>query len=159
MSFLAVPHWLNLSFGTYKNIFGWKIFLRYRSNFCSAVILFGAKDGSVLKFTISFVEGRYRVTDAILYGIGFCLHADMGFNSKLVYFITFHKELGTFRIWCYFLCLKPGVSHQWCDLFHRLLHSYTRHTERGSRRERDIIPSTQDFRPRICSLRQTRVSG
>ena len=52
-----------------------------------------------------------------------------------------------------------GVSHQWCDLFHRLLHSYTRHTERGSRGERDIIPSTQDFRPRICSLRQTRVSG
>ncbi len=51
------------------------------------------------------------------------------------------------------------VSHQWCDLFHRLLHSYTRHTERGSRGERDIVPSTQDFRPRTCSLRQTRVSG
>jgi hypothetical protein len=28
--------------------------------------------------------------------------------------------------------------------FHRLLHSYTRHIERGSRGERDIVPSTQD---------------
>ncbi len=36
------------------------------------------------------------------------------------------------------------VSHQWCDLFHRLLHSYTRHIERESRGERDIVPSTQD---------------
>ncbi len=36
------------------------------------------------------------------------------------------------------------VSHQWCDLFHGLLHSYTRHIERGSRGERDIVPSTQD---------------
>jgi hypothetical protein len=56
--------------------------------------------------------------------------------------------------------LKRGiVSHQWCDLFHRLLHSYTRHIEGGSEGERDIIPSTQVFRPRTCSLRQTRVSG
>jgi hypothetical protein len=43
--------------------------------------------------------------------------------------------------------------------FHRLLHSYTRHIERGSRGERDIVPSTQDLRPRICSLRKMRVSG
>ncbi len=28
--------------------------------------------------------------------------------------------------------------------FHRLLHSYRRHIERGSRGERDIVPSTQD---------------
>ena len=28
--------------------------------------------------------------------------------------------------------------------FHRLLHSYTRHIEGGSRGERDIVPSTQD---------------
>jgi hypothetical protein len=41
----------------------------------------------------------------------------------------------------------------------RDLHSYTRHIERGSRGERDIVPSTQDLRPRICSLRQVRVSG
>ena len=43
--------------------------------------------------------------------------------------------------------------------FHRLLHSYTRHIERGSEGERDIVPSTQDLRPRTCSLRQVRVSG
>ncbi len=55
--------------------------------------------------------------------------------------------------------VKCIVSHQWCDLFHRLLHSYTRHIERGSRGERDIVPSTQDLRPRTCSLRQVRVSG
>ncbi len=43
--------------------------------------------------------------------------------------------------------------------FHRLLHSYTRHIEGGSEGERDIVPSTQDLRPRTCSLRQMRVSG
>jgi hypothetical protein len=31
------------------------------------------------------------------------------------------------------------VSHQWCDLFYRLLHSYTRHIERVDRGERDIV--------------------
>jgi hypothetical protein len=30
-----------------------------------------------------------------------------------------------------------SVSHQWCDLFHRLLHSYTRHIERVVRGGRD----------------------
>ncbi len=33
------------------------------------------------------------------------------------------------------------VSHQWCDLFHRLLHSYTRHEERVARGERDTVLS------------------
>jgi hypothetical protein len=32
-----------------------------------------------------------------------------------------------------------SVSHQWCDLFYRLLHSYTRHIERVDRGERDIV--------------------
>ena len=36
---------------------------------------------------------------------------------------------------------------------------HARHIERGSEGERDIVPSTQDLRPRICSLRQVRVSG
>ncbi len=35
----------------------------------------------------------------------------------------------------------PLVSHQWCDLFYRLLHSYTRHEERVARGERDIVLS------------------
>ena len=36
---------------------------------------------------------------------------------------------------------------------------HARHTERGSEGERHLVPSTQDLRPRICSLRQVRVSG
>ncbi len=36
------------------------------------------------------------------------------------------------------------VSHQWCDLFHRLLHSYTRHIERVEKGERDIVQRTQN---------------
>ncbi len=52
--------------------------------------------------------------------------------------------------WCRFLTIQRKliiVSHQWCDLFffHRLLHSYTRHIERVTRGERDIVPSTQDW--------------
>ncbi len=74
-------------------------------------VVFDTKDGSVLKITISFVDGRYRVTDAILYGIEFYLHAEMDFISKLVYFSTFHREFGTSRIRGYytlFFYLKPG---------------------------------------------------
>jgi hypothetical protein len=37
----------------------------------------------------------------------------------------------------------PIVSHQWCDLFYRLLHSYTRHIERVVRGERDTLLSAQ----------------
>ncbi len=33
------------------------------------------------------------------------------------------------------------VSHQWCDLFYRPLHSYTRHIERVARGERDTVLS------------------
>jgi hypothetical protein len=36
------------------------------------------------------------------------------------------------------------VSHQWCDLFYRLLHSYTRHIERVVRGERDTLLSAQE---------------
>ena len=36
------------------------------------------------------------------------------------------------------------VSHQWCDLFYRLLHSYTRHAERVVRGERDTVLSAQE---------------
>ncbi len=38
----------------------------------------------------------------------------------------------------------PSVSHQWCDLFYRLLHSYTRHIERVVRGERDTLRSAQE---------------
>jgi hypothetical protein len=38
-----------------------------------------------------------------------------------------------------------GVSHQWCDLFHRLLHSHTRHIERVVRGERDIVLGAQEW--------------
>ncbi len=38
----------------------------------------------------------------------------------------------------------PTVSHQWCDRFYRLLHSYTRHIERVEIGERDIVLSAQD---------------
>jgi hypothetical protein len=31
------------------------------------------------------------------------------------------------------------VSHQWCDLFYRLLHSYRRHIEEVERAERDTL--------------------
>jgi hypothetical protein len=37
-----------------------------------------------------------------------------------------------------------AVSHQWCDLFYRLLHSYTRHIERVVRGERDIVLGAQE---------------
>jgi hypothetical protein len=37
------------------------------------------------------------------------------------------------------------VSHQWCDLFYRLLHSYTRHIERVVRGERDTLLSAQEW--------------
>ncbi len=37
------------------------------------------------------------------------------------------------------------VSHQWCDLFYRLLHSYTRHIERVVGGERDILLSAQEW--------------
>jgi hypothetical protein len=33
------------------------------------------------------------------------------------------------------------VSHQWCDLFYRLLHSYTRHIEGVVGGERDMFLS------------------
>jgi hypothetical protein len=33
--------------------------------------------------------------------------------------------------------LKVVVSHQWCDLFYRLLHSPTRHIEKVEEGERD----------------------
>ncbi len=36
------------------------------------------------------------------------------------------------------------VSHQWCDLFYRLLHSYTRHIEGVVGGERDILLSAQE---------------
>ncbi len=36
------------------------------------------------------------------------------------------------------------VSHQWCDLFYRLLHSYTGHVERVVRGERDTVLSAWD---------------
>ena len=32
-----------------------------------------------------------------------------------------------------------AVSHQWCDLFYRLLHSYMRHIEGVGGGERDIL--------------------
>jgi hypothetical protein len=32
-----------------------------------------------------------------------------------------------------------NVSHQWCDLFYRLLHSSTRHIEEVEGGERDIV--------------------
>jgi hypothetical protein len=70
--------------------------------------------------------------------------------------ITIFNDKNTVEKHLFFLI---SVSHQWCDLFHQLLHSYTRHIERGSRGERDIVPSTQVVRPRTCSLRQVRVSG
>ncbi len=50
-----------------------KIFRGTVATFAVPFIVFGTKDRSVLKFTISFVDGRYRVTDAILYGVEFCL--------------------------------------------------------------------------------------
>ncbi len=37
-----------------------------------------------------------------------------------------------------------NVSHLWCDLFYRLLHSYTRHAERVVRGERDTVLSAQE---------------
>jgi hypothetical protein len=41
--------------------------------------------------------------------------------------------------------LYGTVSHQWCDLFYRLLHSYTRHIERVVGGERDILLSAQEW--------------
>ncbi len=40
--------------------------------------------------------------------------------------------------------IKIIVSHQWCDLFYRLLHSYTRHIERVVRGERDTFLSARE---------------
>jgi hypothetical protein len=34
---------------------------------------------------------------------------------------------------------QGSVSHQWCDLFYRLLHRYTRHIEGVEGEERDIL--------------------
>ena len=34
---------------------------------------------------------------------------------------------------------QGSVSHQWCDLFYRLLHSSTRHIEEVEGGERDIL--------------------
>jgi hypothetical protein len=49
------------------------------------------------------------------------------------------------HIYCkYYLKVNDAVSHQWCDLFHRILHSYTRHIERVVRGGRDTFLSTQD---------------
>jgi hypothetical protein len=45
------------------------------------------------------------------------------------------------RKFIYFLYIYICVSHQWCDLFYRLLHSYTRHIERVVRGERDTVLS------------------
>jgi len=50
----------------------------------------------------------------------------------------FHKK-GFSSLKTYILYRTSGVI-----FFHRLLHSYTRHIEGGSRGERDIVPSTQD---------------
>ncbi len=44
-----------------------------------------------------------------------------------------------------FKLIEP-VSHQWCDLFYRLLHSYTRHEERVVRGERDTVLHVQNSR-------------
>jgi hypothetical protein len=38
----------------------------------------------------------------------------------------------------------PVVSHQWCDLFYRLLHSYTRHIKGVVGGERYILLSAQE---------------
>jgi hypothetical protein len=50
------------------------------------------------------------------------------------------KQPNLFAMVFYFLF----VSHRWCDLFYRLLHSYTRHMERVVRGERDTFLSAQE---------------
>jgi hypothetical protein len=56
--------------------------------------------------------------------------------------------LNTFRsrtlIKSHIFAAGPSVSHQWCDLFYRLLHSYTRHIEGVVGGERDILLSAQE---------------
>ncbi len=75
------------------------------------------------------------------------------FQKCMIYFLLAkyirNGSMGHFKI------VRPPAG-----LFYRKRPpQHTRHIEGGSRGERDIVPSTQDVRPRTCSLRQVRVSG
>jgi hypothetical protein len=68
-------------------------------------------------------------------------------NKKLIFLNKFSCILlfeGTFTSFSKDKKLKRSVSHQWCDLFYRLLHSYTRHIEGVVGGERDILLSAQE---------------
>ncbi len=59
--------------------------------------------------------------------------------------VLFEPKKGALVMYMSFAVAILGpVSHQWCDLFHRLLHSYTRHIERVVRGGRDTFLSAQD---------------
>ncbi len=55
--------------------------------------------------------------------------------------------------------ILPGVSRRWCDLFYRLLHSYTRHIERVARGGRDTFSKCTGLRPCWRSPMRLRVPG
>ncbi len=56
------------------------------------------------------MDGRYRVTDALLYGIEFYLHTKLDCILKLVNFSTFHREFETSHIWGYYSLLKTWLT-------------------------------------------------
>ncbi len=123
-------------------------------------------------YLTAIVVEEYRLYSSVSFGspgsgsvIVNCLYGSGSFHKLAK---KFRKPLISTVLWLLFdlLSLKTGVNvptvsvpHQWCDLFYRLLHSYTRHIERVVRGGRDTFSKCTGLRLCWRSPRQLRVPG